>query len=71
MTDVYVVQTFRERGLLEDNIHTSLEEQVAIFLHVVSHNQRFRMIHSTFKRSVEIISRYFKQVLYIVGEFTT
>nr|XP_040254251.1 protein ALP1-like [Aegilops tauschii subsp. strangulata] len=39
-----------------------------MFLHVVGHNQRFRIIRNTFRRSMETISRYFKQVLYTVGE---
>jgi hypothetical protein len=63
-----LVKTFRARGLLTDSIHTSVEEQVAMFLHVVGHNQRFRVIHSTFRRSTETISRYFQQVLYAIGE---
>ncbi|XBH74921.1 hypothetical protein VPH35_101780 [Triticum aestivum] len=63
-----LVQTFRTRRLLEDSIHTSVEEQVAMFLHIAGHNQKFRVIHNTFKWSVETISRYFKQVLYAVGE---
>jgi hypothetical protein len=33
-----LVKRFRERGLLSDSIHTSVEEQVAMFLHVVGHN---------------------------------
>ncbi|XP_071680033.1 uncharacterized protein [Lolium perenne] len=37
-----LVKTFKDRGLLTDSIHTSVEEQVAMFLHVVGHNQRFR-----------------------------
>jgi hypothetical protein len=63
-----LVKSFRERGLLTDSIHTSVEEQVAMFLHVVGHNQRFRVIHNTFRRSTETISRYFQQVLYAIGE---
>ncbi|SPT19060.1 unnamed protein product [Triticum aestivum] len=63
-----LVETFRSRGLLQDSINTSVEEQVAMFVHVVGHNQRFRVIHNTFRRSMETISRYFKQVLYAVGE---
>jgi hypothetical protein len=35
---------FRARELLRDNINSIIEEQVAIFLHVVGHNQRFRVI---------------------------
>ncbi|XP_037487278.1 uncharacterized protein LOC119365731 [Triticum dicoccoides] len=63
-----LVETFRSRGLLQDNINTSVEEQVDMFLHVVGHNQRFRVIHSTFRRSKETISRYFKQVFFTIGE---
>ncbi|XBI51080.1 hypothetical protein VPH35_033652 [Triticum aestivum] len=39
-----------------------------MFLHVVGNNQRFRVIHNTFWSSMETISRYFKQVLFVVGE---
>jgi hypothetical protein len=63
-----IVKRFRERGLLSDSIHTSVEEQVAMFLYVVGHNQRFRFMHNTFRRSIETISRYFNQVLYAIGE---
>ena len=45
-----------------------MEEQVAMFLHVVGHNQRFRVVHQSFRRSIEIVSRVFHQVLYAIGE---
>ena len=45
-----------------------MEEQVAMFLHVVGHNQRFRVVHQSFKRSIETVSRIFHQVLFAVGE---
>ncbi|WVZ81614.1 hypothetical protein U9M48_028969 [Paspalum notatum var. saurae] len=49
--------------------HTlNMEEQVAMFLRVVGHNQRFRVIHQNWRRSVETVSRYFKEVLYAIGE---
>jgi hypothetical protein len=38
-----------------------------MFLHVVGHNQRFIVMHNTFRRSIETISRYFNQV-YAIGE---
>ena len=59
---------FRNRSLLRDSIHYNTEEQVAMFLHVVSHNQRFRCIEFPFGRSIETISRYFQEVLSAVGE---
>uniref|UniRef100_J3KV47 DUF8040 domain-containing protein n=1 Tax=Oryza brachyantha TaxID=4533 RepID=J3KV47_ORYBR len=33
---------FRERELLRDSIHSSVEEQVAMFLLAVGHNHKFR-----------------------------
>ena len=45
-----------------------MEEQVATFFHIVGHNQRFRVIHNTFRRSSETISQYLKQALYAVRE---
>jgi len=45
-----------------------VEEQVAMFLHVVGHNQRFRVVHQSFRRSIETVSRVFHQVLYAIGE---
>ena len=44
-----------------------MEEQVAMFLHIVGHNQRFRVVHQSF-RSIETVHRQFHQVLYVVGE---
>ena len=38
-----------------------------MFLHVVGHNERFRVIGLSFRRSVETISRYFQEVLSAVG----
>ena len=54
--------------MLKDSIHADIEEQVTMFLHVVGHNQRFRVIDMTFRRSVETISWFFQGVLYAVGE---
>jgi len=59
---------FRGRGLVRETSVCSVEEQVAIFLHVVGHNQRFRVVHQSFRRSIETVSRVFHQVLYGVGK---
>jgi predicted chitinase len=61
-----LVNLFRERHLLEDNINSS--EQVSMFLHIVGHNQRFRVIQHNFRRSLETVSRCFAHVLYTVKE---
>jgi hypothetical protein len=59
---------FRNEGLLKDSINNNIEERVAMFLLVVGHNQRFRVLKPAFRRSLETISRYFQEVLYVVGE---
>jgi hypothetical protein len=59
---------FRQRGLVPKTFGCSVEEQVAMFLHIVGHNQRFRVVHNSFVRSIEIVHRNFHQVLYAIGE---
>jgi len=36
---------FSGRGLIRETSGCSVEEQVVMFLHVVGHNQRFRVVH--------------------------
>ena len=51
-----------------DSVNASVEEQVSMFLHVVGHNQRYRVVHQSFRRSIETMHRHFHQVLYAIGE---
>ena len=44
-------------------IHMSVTEQVLIFLHIIGHNVRFRVMGSRIYRSTETVHRYFKVVL--------
>jgi hypothetical protein len=39
-----------------------------MFLHVVSHNQRFMVVHQSFRRSIKTVHRIFHQVLFTIGE---
>lgn len=58
-----LASNLRDRGLLCDTIHVSVEEQLAMFLHTVGHNLRNRVIGFFVKRSSETVSRYFNEVL--------
>ncbi|WOL16608.1 hypothetical protein Cni_G25396 [Canna indica] len=58
----------RERNLLHDTLNVTLEEQVAVFLHIVGHNVRNRVVGHNFMRSEETVSRYFNEVLRAIGE---
>ena len=55
-------QLFRNRNLLNDTIHLTVEQQLAMFLHTVGHNIRNRVIGANFGRSGEVVSRYFKRI---------
>ncbi|XBI44611.1 hypothetical protein VPH35_109220 [Triticum aestivum] len=61
-------QLFRDRNLLKDRIHMSIEQQVAMFLHTVGHNVQNRVIGGNFGRSGEVVRCYFKKVLHAIGE---
>jgi hypothetical protein len=56
------------RQLLRDSINNTVEDQVIMFLHVVEHNKCFRVIGLSFRRSTETITRFFHEVLCVVGE---
>ena len=59
---------FRDRSPVSEREGCTVEEQVAMFLPAVGHNQRFSIVHQSFRRSIEIVHRHFHQVLYVVGE---
>lgn len=54
---------FRQRGMLRDTAGVSIEEQLAIFLNIIGHNERNRVIQDRFQHSGETISRHFNNVL--------
>ncbi|KAK2421380.1 hypothetical protein QL285_032017 [Trifolium repens] len=53
----------RQRAMLRDTSGVMIEEQLAIFLNVIGHNERNRVIQERFQHSGETISRHFNNVL--------
>ncbi|KAL8171825.1 hypothetical protein V2J09_023629 [Rumex salicifolius] len=53
----------RQKGLLRDTNGMMIEEQLAIFLNIIGHNERNRVIQDRFRHSGETISRHFNSVL--------
>ncbi|KAK3018390.1 hypothetical protein RJ639_003845, partial [Escallonia herrerae] len=51
--------SLRQRAMLRDTPGVSIEEQLAIFLNIVGHNERNRVIQERFQHSGETISRHF------------
>ena len=63
----------RERAGLHDSVYVSVEEKVAMFLLVVGHGIKMRILRGTYKRSLWTISTHFDDVLTAIlsltGEF--
>lgn len=54
---------FEMKGKLCPTKHTDIAEQVAIFLHILGHHAKNRVIKFEFQRSGETISKHFSNVL--------
>ena len=55
-------EILRSRGLKASDL-LAVEEQVCMFLHILSHHIKNRTIGSRFFRSGEIVNKYFNSVL--------
>lgn len=53
----------RQKNLLRDTAGVMIEEQLTIFLNIIGHNERNRVIQERFRHSGETISRHFNNVL--------
>ena len=53
----------RFRIFKEDNGIVSVKELVAIFLYIISHNTRMRVVYDRFQHSTETVQRRFRRVL--------
>ncbi|CAN6447793.1 unnamed protein product [Victoria cruziana] len=51
------------KGLLRNTRSIPIKEQVSMFLYIIGHNERNRVLQKRFNRSGETISRYFHMVL--------
>jgi hypothetical protein len=60
----------REKCGLKDSIYVTVEENVAMFLQVVGHGIKMRMLGGTYQRSLETISRHFSIVLSAILSLT-
>ncbi|GLT76808.1 hypothetical protein SLA2020_484460 [Shorea laevis] len=59
------------RGGLKDTKHMLVDEQVAMFLHIIAHHIKNRIVKHKFRRSGETVSRHFKDVLQAVIQLHT
>jgi hypothetical protein len=54
------------RGRLKATKHMLVDERVAIFLYILAHHIKNRIIKHQFRRSREMISRHFRSVLHAI-----
>ncbi|XLR47360.1 hypothetical protein S83_032020, partial [Arachis hypogaea] len=59
-------QKLRGTGRVKDSTRSTVEEQVAKFLHIIGHNVKTRTIFFFFHRSGETINHHFHNVLYAI-----
>ncbi|XP_020262747.1 uncharacterized protein LOC109838736 [Asparagus officinalis] len=58
-----LADVMRNHGFLKDTKHLQVEEQLAMFLYIVGHKTKNRVIRTEFIRSSETVSRYFNKIL--------
>ena len=63
--DAYVLlcNHFKEKGWVKDGRDVCVEEKMAMFLTMLGHNERYRVIKRRFQRSTETIHNCFHEVL--------
>ncbi|XP_074343001.1 uncharacterized protein LOC141680774 [Apium graveolens] len=66
---IQLCDLFKHRSWVEDSRNATIEEKIAIFLHVISHNDRFIKVKNRFQHSTETLHRYFHEVLNGMMEF--
>ncbi|KAJ9543758.1 hypothetical protein OSB04_023465 [Centaurea solstitialis] len=69
--DAYVLlcNHFKENNWLQSSNHISAEEKMAMFLTIIGHNERFRMVKRRFQHSTRTIHLCFHEVLNGMMEF--
>ncbi|XP_052621108.1 uncharacterized protein LOC128126966 [Lactuca sativa] len=60
---VLLCNHFTQRNWLQHSRTISVEEKMAIFLHVIGHNERFRAVKERFHHSIQTIHQCFHEVL--------
>lgn len=60
---MFLCHKLRGTGIVKDTLRSTVEEQVAKFLHIVGHNVKNRSVSFFFHRSGETVSRHFHNVL--------
>ncbi|XP_074378687.1 uncharacterized protein LOC141720238 [Apium graveolens] len=66
---IQLCDLFKQRSWVKDSRNATAEEKIAIFLHVICHNDLFIKVKNRFQHSTETPHRYFHEVLNGMMEF--
>ncbi|XP_021757967.1 uncharacterized protein LOC110723003 [Chenopodium quinoa] len=67
---ISLCEELKKREKLKDSKFISIQEQVAMFLLIISHNSRHRLIADRFQHSLESTRRHFRKVLYAIASLS-
>ena len=67
---ISLCEELKKREKLKDSKFISIQEQVATFLLIISHNSRHRLIADRFQHSLESTHRHFRKVLYAIASLS-
>ena len=68
-TFIMLCNHFKQKNWLHSSRHISVEEKMAMFLTIIAHNERFRMVKRRFQHSTRTIHNCFHEVLRGMVEF--
>ena len=57
------IKCIERKRVLKNSKYITVEEQVTMFLYVISHNARHRVVGERYQHSIETTSHYFHKVL--------
>ncbi|KAL6569912.1 hypothetical protein OROMI_014426 [Orobanche minor] len=66
---ILLCQYFRQNNWVKDSKHVTVEEKMSMFLTILGHNERYRVIKRRFQHSSRTVHVYFHEVLQGMMEF--
>ncbi|KAK9076456.1 hypothetical protein SSX86_004790 [Deinandra increscens subsp. villosa] len=66
---VLLCNHFKQRNWLQASRTISAEEKMAMFLHIIGHNERFRVVKRRFQHSTQTVHQCFHEVLVAMMSF--
>lgn len=66
---MHLCNHFRQKQWVQDSKYATIEEKIAMFLTIIGHNERFRVVKQRFQHSTQTVHKFFHEVLNGMIEF--